>query len=161
MEGLILKYNAEDKEGLVICSAAPRIMKQKQRLTASECIWKITYLNHGYRYEDILWSSQLYTQLKQLWNYSLRLKNWFRLERYSNSWPAVPALPCNIAVSVKDTSEYVKDHIWLETLWVQKQLPHKYRLSSTENKTRRFSPQKRLLVYRPLHMLRKADWLQH
>ena len=38
IEGLILKYNAEDKEGLIICSAAPSVMKQKQRVAASECI---------------------------------------------------------------------------------------------------------------------------
>ena len=37
-EILILELSAEDKEGLVICSAAPSIMKQKQRLAASEYI---------------------------------------------------------------------------------------------------------------------------
>ena len=42
----------------------------------------------------------------------------------------------------------MKDYIWLVTLMVQKQLAHKYKLSSTENKTRTISPQKRLLVYK-------------
>ena len=40
---------------------------------------------------------------------------------------------------------------------VQKQLAHKYKLSSTMNTARTFPSQKKLLVYKPLHMPRKAS----
>ena len=64
---------------------APSNMKQKQRLAASECIWKITYLNLAYRYEVII-DYRSYTH-----NLSsceiIAWKNWFRLERDWNPWP--------------------------------------------------------------------------
>ena len=46
-------------------------------------IWKIIYLYGGERYEDML-DHRSYTQLKQLWNYSLNKK--FRSARDSNPW---------------------------------------------------------------------------
>ena len=147
-------------------------MKQKQRLAASECIWKIAYLKRGYRYEDIIdhrsythnLSSCEYYSLKKLiqaWTGFESLSNLFYQLSYQAIWELVTLWVCNIPVSGKDTSEYMKDHIWLVTLMVQKQLAQKYKLSSKENKTKTFSPQKRQLWYKPLHMLRKAFWLHH
>ena len=73
-------------------------------------------------------------------------KNWFRLVRDSNTWPTCSTnwamneygswSRCEfviIPLNGKDTSEYMKDHTWLVTLMVQKQLAQNIQLSSTYN----------------------------
>ena len=81
------------------------------------------YLNRGYSYEDIIDHRSLkYTQLKQLWNYSWKklIQAWTGFEpvayllyqlSYQAIWELVTLWVCNIPVSGKDTSEYLKDNI--------------------------------------------------
>ena len=71
---------------------------------------KHCFLTIGFCRHD--WSSQPYTELKQLWNLSLIKKKKFRPEWDSNPWPLKPVQCSTMQLSYQATWEMV-------TLWVR------------------------------------------
>ena len=106
----------------LLCSA-----QYHETKTTTSCKW-VYMKDQIFKPRIQIWryyrSSQLYTQLKQLWNYSLKklIQAWTGLEpmtyllyqlSYQAIWEVVMLWVCNIPVSGKETSEYMKDHIRL------------------------------------------------